>query len=89
MFDGDAGSPAAAPTVKVVNLSVGDLLKPFDTELSPWARLLDWLSSKYQVLFVVSAGNVSAQLTLPVPRGTLFHATGRCAAAAGGTRSRG
>ena len=71
MFDGDAGSPAAAPTVKVVNLSVGDLLKPFDTELSPWARLLDWLSSKYQVLFVVSAGNVSAQLTLPVPRGTL------------------
>ena len=71
MFDGDGGSPAAAPTVKVVNLSVGDLLRPFDTELSPWARLLDWLSSKYQVLFVVSAGNVSAQLTLPVPRGTL------------------
>lgn len=71
MFDGDAGNPAAAPTVKVVNLSVGDLLKPFDTELSPWARLLDWLSSKYQVLFVVSAGNVSAQITLPVSRGTL------------------
>lgn len=71
MFDGDAGSPAAAPTVKVINLSVGDVLKPFDTELSPWARLLDWLSSKYQVLFIVSAGNVSAQLSLPVPRGTL------------------
>lgn len=43
MFDGDTGNTAAAPTVKVVNLSVGDLLKPFDTELSPWARLLDWL----------------------------------------------
>ncbi len=71
MFEGDAGGPAAAPTVKVVNLSVGDLLKPFDTELSPWARLLDWLSAKYQVLFVVSAGNVPAQLTLPVARGTL------------------
>jgi hypothetical protein len=46
------------------------LLKPFDTELSPWARLLDWLSSRYQVLFVVSAGSVPAQLTLPIPRGT-------------------
>jgi hypothetical protein len=70
IFDGEGNSPAAAPTIKVINLSVGDLLKPFDTELSPWARLLDWLSSKYQVLFVVSAGNVSAQLTLPTPRGT-------------------
>ena len=68
MFDGEGNGPAAAPTVKVINLSVGDLLKPFDTELSPWARLLDWLSSKYQVLFVVSAGNVPAQLTLPTPR---------------------
>lgn len=70
MFDGEGDVPAAAPTVKVINLSVGDLLKPFDTELSPWARLLDWLSSKYQVLFVVSAGNVPAPLTLPIPRGT-------------------
>lgn len=70
MFYGEGNSPAAAPTVKVINLSVGDLLKPFDTELSPWARLLDWLSSTYQVLFVVSAGNVPARLTLPIPRGT-------------------
>lgn len=70
IFEGDGTSPAAAPTVKVINLSVGDLLKPFDTELSPWARLLDWLSLKYQVLFVVSAGNLPAQLTLPIPRGT-------------------
>ncbi|MDN3988672.1 S8 family peptidase [Zwartia vadi] len=71
IFEGDTGSSAAAPTIKVINLSVGDLLKPFDTELSPWARLLDWLSSKYQVLFVVSAGNVSAQISLPLSRGTL------------------
>ncbi|MBI3147602.1 MAG: S8 family peptidase [Betaproteobacteria bacterium] len=71
IFDGEGNGPAAAPTVKVINLSVGDLLKPFDTELSPWARLLDWLSSKYQVLFVVSAGNVPAQLILPIARGTL------------------
>ena len=71
IFDADADGHAAAPTVKVINLSVGDLHKPFDTELSPWARLLDWLSAKYQVLFVVSAGNVPASLSLPIPRGTL------------------
>ncbi len=71
MFDGEGDSPAAAPTVKVINLSVGDLLRPFDSELSPWARLLDWLASKYQVLFVVSAGNMPAQLTLATPRETL------------------
>ncbi len=70
MFDGESDGPAAAPTIKVINLSVGDLLKPFDTDLSPWARLLDWLASKYQVLFVVSAGNLPAQLTLSIPRGT-------------------
>ena len=71
MFEREGDNPATAPTVKVINLSVGDLLKPFDTGLSPWARLLDWLSSKYQVLFVVSAGNVPAQLSLSTPRGTL------------------
>lgn len=71
MFDGEGNTQPAAPNIKLVNLSVGELLKPFDTDLSPWARLLDWLSSKYQVLFVVSAGNVPAQISLPTPRGTL------------------
>ena len=71
IFDGEGDSHAAAPTIKVINLSVGDLLRPFDSELSPWARLIDWLSSKYQVLFVVSAGNMPAQLTLATPRDTL------------------
>lgn len=69
MFDGEGGASPAAPTIKVINLSVGDLLKPFDTELSPWARLLDWLASKYQVLFVVSAGNFPAQLLLQMSPG--------------------
>ncbi|MBA3059164.1 MAG: S8 family peptidase [Gammaproteobacteria bacterium] len=71
MFDGEGGSPASAPSVKVVNLSVGDSIRPFDSELSPWARLLDWLSAKYQILFVVSAGNMSADLELNVPRYSL------------------
>lgn len=71
MFEGEGSAPPAAPTVKVINLSVGDFFRPFDQGLSPWARLLDWLSSKYQVLFVVSAGNMSAELTLATPRNTL------------------
>jgi len=72
MFEGEgAAVQAAAPTVKVINLSVGDLHRPFDTVLSPWARLLDWLSYKYQVLFVVSAGNKATDLNLNTPRDSL------------------
>lgn len=68
IFEGEGDAPAAAPTVRVINLSVGALQRPFDTALSPWARLLDWLSYRYRVLFVVSAGNASADLTLETPR---------------------
>jgi Subtilase family len=57
MFEAAAGRPASAPTVRVINLSVGDPHRAFSGELSPWARLLDWLQHKYNVLFVVSAGN--------------------------------
>jgi hypothetical protein len=75
MFESEGGSPAAAPAVKAINLSVGDAAQSFDGALSPWARLLDWLAARYQVLFVVSAGNVPAQLALPVPRSTLVTLT--------------
>lgn len=52
---GDDGP--AAPTVKVVNLSIGEAYRPFLSGMSPFARLLDWLAYEYEVLFVVSAGN--------------------------------
>lgn len=68
IFEGEGLAQASAPTVKVINLSVGDIFRPFDTDLSPWARLLDWLSYRYNVLFIVSAGNNSADLTLDTPR---------------------
>jgi Subtilase family len=72
MFEGENGREPTAPTVKVINLSLGDIHRPYDGhELSPWARLTDWLSSKYNVLFVVSAGNVTDSLTLDVPRDTV------------------
>ncbi len=54
------GSFDVAPTarsVQVVNLSVGDTSRIFDGTMSPWARMIDFLSWKYNLLFVVSAGN--------------------------------
>ncbi len=57
MLDRDGEVEAQAPTVKIINLSLGDSTRPFLHTLSPWARLLDWFSWKYRVLFCVSAGN--------------------------------
>jgi hypothetical protein len=57
IFEGDAENAPAAPTVKIINMSLGDASKPFGRQMSPWARLIDWLSWQYDVLFVVSAGN--------------------------------
>jgi len=55
LFEKEAGR--VAPNVKVINLSIGLKHRQFDRSMSPLARLLDWLSFKYKVLFVVSAGN--------------------------------
>lgn len=71
MFDGDGAIPPQAPSVKVINLSLGDSAQPFDVNFSPWARLLDWLAFKYQVLFVVSAGNPGSEITIPVPHASI------------------
>jgi len=69
MFEGEGDVPAQAPDVCVINLSIGDPTRPFIHTPSPWARLLDWLSWKYRVLFCVSAGNYpeSIDIGLPVP----------------------
>ena len=56
MLAGGSDGPAA-PTVKVVNLSIGEAYRPFLSAMSPFARLLDWLAFEYELLFVVSAGN--------------------------------
>lgn len=64
LFEGDA----AAPTVKLINLSVANSFQPFDRELSPAARLLDWLAWKYKVLFLVSVGNHANEIQLDVSR---------------------
>lgn len=67
IFEGENGEPPAASTVRIINLSLGDFTKPFAQQLSPWARLIDWLSWKYNVLFFVSAGNYLAPIELDMP----------------------
>jgi hypothetical protein len=71
LFEAEGNSPPAAPTVRIVNLSIGNEFQVFDRALSPLARLLDWLAAKYGVLFVVSAGNIASTVTLPIAQGTL------------------
>jgi hypothetical protein len=56
--------PAVAPDVTAIVLAVGDAVAQFDRFVSPLARLLDWLSFRYGVLFLVSAGNHLVDLGL-------------------------
>ena len=62
--EGEGEQPAIAPTVKVINLSFGDRSQPFAHNLSPLARLLDWLAWKYNVLFLISCGNQPQELII-------------------------
>lgn len=61
---GQGEEAGTAPKVCIINLSFGDSFQPFDRNLSPLAKLLDWLSWKYNVLFLISAGNQSGSITL-------------------------
>lgn len=49
----------------MIVLAIGDAVLQFDRFISPLARLLDWLSFRYDVLFLVSGGNHTAALELP------------------------
>jgi len=68
IFEDEQGGGPVAPQVKVINLSIGDRSRQFSQSMSPIARLLDWLSVKYDVLFVVSAGNHPAPVSLEISR---------------------
>ncbi|MBF0147194.1 MAG: S8 family peptidase [Magnetococcales bacterium] len=63
MFDDDT-EPASAKSVCLINLSIGIRDRPFEGAMSPLARLLDWLSWRYKVLFLVSAGNHSRDMDM-------------------------
>lgn len=68
LYESEGGEPPAAPNIRVVSLSVCDRSRPFNRGMSSWARVLDWLSWKYNVLFIVSAGNHARDIELDVPR---------------------
>ncbi len=57
--------PGSATTgVFIVNVSLGDRNRPFSGRASPWARAVDWLAHEYGILFIVSAGNATAEIEL-------------------------
>lgn len=64
MKEGDDGEEPIAPSVFLINLSMGDESRQFSGQASPWARFLDYLSFRYNVLFLVSAGNIAADLEI-------------------------
>jgi hypothetical protein len=59
-----------APRVFV--LGVSDPYQGFQDQLSPLARLLDWLSLRYNLLFLVPAGNVEHPLDLGLTTDELY-----------------
>lgn len=66
IFEGINGEPPTAPSIKIINLSIGDAYRPFHFNLSSWAKFIDWLSEKYNVLFIISAGNYTRDITLDI-----------------------
>ncbi|MBP7527390.1 MAG: S8 family peptidase [Syntrophorhabdaceae bacterium] len=68
MFEREGAAEPSAPTIRIINFSIGDPCRQFNQVLSPLARLLDWLSVKYRVLFVISAGNHQQSITTGIPR---------------------
>jgi hypothetical protein len=68
LYEGEGTTPPVAPGIRVLNLSIGDPSRPLDGPMSPFARMIDWLSWRYRVLFLVSAGNANSPLELEVAR---------------------
>jgi hypothetical protein len=64
VYESNDGEEPVAPTIRIINLSVCDRSHQFYQYPSPWARILDYLSWHYNILFVVSAGNYTNDLNL-------------------------
>jgi hypothetical protein len=75
LYEGEGTTPAVAPTIRVLNLSIGDPSRPLDGPMSPFGRMIDWLSWKYRVIFLISAGNDGSKIELNVARGDVAQLT--------------
>ncbi|MBF6671165.1 S8 family peptidase [Glutamicibacter sp. FBE19] len=62
---GEGGLEPEAPSVRIINLSVGVESRAFVRKMSPLGRLLDWLALEKNLLFIVSAGNHSQPIYIP------------------------
>lgn len=58
------GSEPSGRYVTIVNISLGNKRRQFHGQLSPWARLLDRLSYRLGILFLVSAGNITDEFSV-------------------------
>lgn len=65
LFERQGQRNALAPSVRIINLSIGDPVQMFVRRISPLAKLLDWLAHTYNVLVLVSAGNHSVDVEIP------------------------
>ena len=64
-------SPELSSSIRIINLSIGNPNRPFFNALSPEAKMLDWLSQQYNLLFLVSSGNMVQKFFLDIKIGEL------------------
>ena len=62
---GEGDREPVAPSIRIINLSIGAESRAFVRRISPLGRLIDWLAAEYNILFVVSAGNHNLPVTIP------------------------
>ena len=74
LYENINGEDPVAPSVKIINLSVCERNRQFYQYPSSWARVIDYLSWYYNVLFIISAGNHldDLQLETPIPQLTVL-----------------
>lgn len=65
IFEGEGSGDPQAPSVRIINLSIGDPIQMFVRRISPLAKLLDWLAHRYNVVILVSAGNHPIEVDVP------------------------
>jgi len=51
-------------TIKIINFSIGDYNRQFNKNISAWARLIDYFSYEYNLLFCISTGNYEEPIEL-------------------------
>ncbi len=62
MYEGEGGDEPTAPSVRVVNMSLGDVKRRFAGVMSPWARLTDYVAWRYGILILISSGNITDEI---------------------------